>query len=253
MGSQPSVEIRSGGRISSLALDAGGTLTEDARRRLEVIQRFVELGSGFSIASHDLEIRGGGNLLGPQQSGHIAAIGFEMYTELLGEAVQQLQAEQKGEAVAQAAVEPEIKLAFAAFLSERYVPDVQQRISLYRRLSATTTDPEIDRIERELVDRFGTPPPEGVNLLWVIRIKLLLKDFGIASATFGNNKASLTAAPNSRLDPARAVALVASRPSDFQWGSDSKLVVKIPTDALPEIHLHLGNALELIANAPRHC
>ncbi len=105
-------------------------ISNDAMRRLEVIQRFVELGSGFSIASHDLEIRGGGDLLGPQQSGNIAAVGFDLYSELLEEAIREIQNRPLSHEETQQ--EPEIKTPFPAFFSEEYVPDIRQRLSLYR-------------------------------------------------------------------------------------------------------------------------
>ncbi|MGZ3688283.1 MAG: TRCF domain-containing protein, partial [Bdellovibrionota bacterium] len=217
-----------------LLIPAEGAVTEDAKRRLEVIQRFVELGSGFSVASHDLEIRGGGDLLGPQQSGNINAVGFDLYTELLEEAIREI--EGKPLSPEESAREPEIKAPFAAFLGEEYVPDVHQRLSLYRRFSAASQDEQIDRLEEELRDRFGALPLEAQNLMWLIRLKTLLKRIGIDTLTVGPEKVSLVPGPGSRLDPARAIALVAGNPSKYQLTPDSKMVVKVPTASLRDLY-----------------
>src|SRR5262249_28914016 len=196
-----------------LFIPAEGAVTDDARRRLEVIQKFVELGSGFSIASHDLEIRGGGDLLGPQQSGHIAAVGFDLYTELLDEAIHELQG--KPVSAEESRREPEIKAPFPAYLAEEYVPDVHQRLSLYRRFSGATREEEILAREEELRDRYGALPAEAQNLLWLIRIKQLLKGLGIDSLTVGAERVSLVPGPGSRLDPARAISLISGDPHRY--------------------------------------
>jgi transcription-repair coupling factor (superfamily II helicase) len=207
-----------------LFIPAEGAVTEDAKKRLEVIQRFVELGSGFNIASHDLEIRGGGDLLGPQQSGHIAAVGFDLYTELLEEAIAELEGKPIGE---ESSREPEIKAPFPAYLGEEYVPDVHQRLSLYRRFSSATGEAELESLEQELADRFGPLPPEALNLLWLIRVKLLLKSTGIEALTVGPEKMSLIPGPASRLDPVRAIGLISGNPNKYQLTPDSKFIVTL--------------------------
>jgi transcription-repair coupling factor (superfamily II helicase) len=197
----------------------------------------VELGSGFSVASHDLEIRGGGDLLGAQQSGHIAAVGFDLYTELLEEAIREI--EGKPLSPEESTREPEIKAPFSAFLAEEYVPDVHQRLSLYRRFSAAPNDAELDRLEEELKDRFGPPPVEAQNLLWLIRIKQLLKKSGIDTLTVGPEKVSMVPGPYSKMDPVRAISLASSRGSGFQLTPDSKVIVKIPTTGLRDLYFAL--------------
>ena len=216
-----------------LFLPEEGEITDDARKRLEVIQRFVELGSGFSIASHDLEIRGGGDLLGPQQSGHIAAVGFDLYTELLEEAIRE--AKGRPPSPEESRREPEIKIPFPAYLPEEYVPDVHQRLSMYRRLSAAAREPDLDSLEGELKDRFGPLPAETANLFWVIRIKQLLKTVGVDSLTAGKERIALQPGPASRLDPAKAIALVSSSPSRFQLTPDSKFIAWAPTGSLKDL------------------
>lgn len=231
-----------------LLIPAEATVTGDAKRRLEVIQRFVELGSGFSIASHDLEIRGGGDLLGPQQSGHVEAVGFDLYTELLEEAIHELQG-QPLEETSTSAQEPEIKAPFPAFLGEDYVPDIHQRLSLYRRFSATKEDNAVTQLEEELVDRFGPLPLEAQNLLWLIRLKNLLKFAGIISLTVGPEKISLTTGPTNRINTARAIALVSSHPRDFQLTPDSRLIAKVPTASLRDLYFGIEKLLGQLSGA----
>jgi transcription-repair coupling factor (superfamily II helicase) len=222
---------------SYLLIPSEGGVTDDAKKRLEVIQRFVELGSGFHIASHDLEIRGGGDLLGAQQSGHIAAVGFDLYTELLEEAIRELEGKPLSPEKSQR--EPEIKAPFPAFLGETYVPDVHQRLSLYRRFSSAETDVELDALEAELQDRFGPLPAEALNLIWLIRIKQLLKRMGIDSLTVGPARVSMVPGPGSMLDPVRAIALISGEPSKYQLTPDSKFVANLQTTSLRDLFFGL--------------
>jgi transcription-repair coupling factor (superfamily II helicase) len=239
-----------------LMIPAEGAVTSDAKRRLEVIQKFVELGSGFSIASHDLDIRGGGDLLGPQQSGHIAAVGFDLYTELLEEAITEI-SHKKGvqgdlETIEQSSREPEIKAPFPAYLAEEYVPDIHQRLSLYRRFSSAKDEVEVDALEEELSDRFGPPPPEAHHLLWMIRLKLLLKRAGIDILTVGPKRVSLVVGKDGgrgRIDPARAIALVASQPEKYQLMPDSKFVAALETDTLRNLYFGLETLLRGLSRA----
>jgi transcription-repair coupling factor (superfamily II helicase) len=229
-----------------LFIPSEDAITDDAKRRLEVIQRFVELGSGFSVASHDLEIRGGGDLLGPQQSGSINAVGFDLYTELLEEAIREIQG--KPQTFEESAREPEIKTPFPAFLSEEYVPDVHQRLSLYRRFSASAKDPEVDALEEEIQDRFGTPPIEAQNLLWLIRVKILLKKMGIEGMTVGSEKVSLLTGKINRLDPVRTIALISAYPQKYQLTPDSKLVAQVPTSSIRDLYFGLESLFKEFAN-----
>jgi transcription-repair coupling factor (superfamily II helicase) len=223
-----------------LLIPAEGAVTGDAKKRLEVIQRFVELGSGFNVASHDLEIRGGGDLLGAQQSGHIAAVGFDLYTELLDEAIREI--EGKPLTAEESSREPEIKAPFPAFLAEEYVPDVHQRLSLYRRFSGAATDAELDDLEAELQDRFGPLPIEALNLLWLIRIKQLLKSFGIDTLTVGPERVVFFAGAVIQNDPVRAISLISGNPSKYQLvpdGKGSKFIVNMQTPQLKDLFFAL--------------
>lgn len=219
-----------------------GMITEDAKKRLEVIQKFVELGSGFSVASHDLEIRGGGDILGAQQSGHIAAIGFDLYTELLEEAIHEL--EGKPLDAEDSHREPEIKVPFSAFFSEEYVPDPQQRLGLYRRLSGATKEEQIDEIEIELKDRFGKLPDTATNLLWLIRVKRLLKVLKIDALTVGPERVVLTPGKDSSLDPIRAISLVSAHGEKYQLTPDSKFVARVKILSLQELYHSVSTLLQ---------
>jgi transcription-repair coupling factor (superfamily II helicase) len=152
-----------------------GQLTAEARKRLKVLMEHSDLGSGFQIAMNDLEIRGGGTILGASQSGHIAAVGYDMFLQLMEEAV----AELKGEPVVQP-LDPEINIPLSAFLSESYVPDIDQRMTLYRRMARITELSEIGDVRSELNDRFGPLPEEATNLLFKIMLKALARSSGIA-------------------------------------------------------------------------
>jgi transcription-repair coupling factor (superfamily II helicase) len=231
-----------------LLIPAEGAVTGDAKKRLEVIQRFVELGSGFNVASHDLEIRGGGDLLGAQQSGHIAAVGFDLYTELLDEAIREI--EGKPLTPEESSREPEIKAPFPAYLAEEYVPDVHQRLSLYRRFSGAATDAALDDLEAELQDRFGPLPVEALNLLWLIRIKQLLKSFGIDTLTVGPERVVLIPGAVSKLDPVRAISLISGNPSKYQLVPDakgSKFIVNMQTPQLKDLFFALEQVFAKLA------
>jgi len=158
--------------------DEGRQLTPQAHKRLRTIFEATELGSGFGIAMKDLEIRGAGNLLGVKQSGHIAALGFDLYCQLLAEAVEELKAKQAGEArksvIASEAKElPSIALPLAAHIPEEYVPNLNTRLSLYHRLARVEHIEEVEDMAREFKDRFGPLPKPVENLLYVVKIKVL--------------------------------------------------------------------------------
>ena len=150
-------------------------LSTEAQKRLKALMEFTELGSGFKIALHDLQIRGAGNLLGQAQSGQLAEVGYELYLQLLEQAIREF----KGEAREEELPDPEIRMPVAAYLPEDYVPDIQQRLALYRRLSDRLSPEMVQELEEELLDRFGPLPPEGRNLLEVVRAKHQLRRLGI--------------------------------------------------------------------------
>ncbi|MDY7039617.1 MAG: transcription-repair coupling factor [Chloroflexota bacterium] len=177
-----------------LLYDNPRRLTETARQRLETIMEASELGAGFSLAMRDLEIRGAGDILGTRQHGHIAAIGFDLYTRLLAQAVRELKgetAEQRDEVIAflqPLAPGVQITLPLDAYLSNEYVPDPDLRLRLYRRLGGVTTMEQVDELERELVDRFGPLPAAAANLLYQLRLKVLALRVDVQSIGVENKR-----------------------------------------------------------------
>jgi len=152
-------------------------LTEIAEKRLQAIKEFAELGAGFKIAMRDLEIRGAGNLLGAQQHGHIASVGFEMYCRLLDEAVQELQTGRQVEIP----LEPVLELNVEAYLNGDYISDAMHKIEIYQRVAAIRSEEHISQLLDELIDRFGEPPQAVLNLLMVARIKNIARKLGVRS------------------------------------------------------------------------
>lgn len=156
---------------------AGKILTEDAERRLHAMKEFAQLGAGFKIAMRDLEIRGAGNLLGAQQHGHIASVGFEMYRTLLEEAINKLQ----NRPVENAEPEPAISLNVEGFIEDAYISNSMHKIEIYKRLAVLRDDTEINDLLDEIIDRFGEPPDPMMNLLKLARIKCAAKHIGLLS------------------------------------------------------------------------
>lgn len=169
-------------------------LTEDAERRLQAIREFTELGSGFKIALRDLEIRGAGNLLGAEQHGHIASVGFELYSRLLEEAVR----EAKGEEVRKPP-EPVLDLSVDAYLPDTYVPDPSQKVEFYKRIAAASSHEEVEVIALDLEDRFGVAPQSVRNLLEVARLKVLARETGVGSVSLERDAVAIKAWPGLQL------------------------------------------------------
>jgi transcription-repair coupling factor (superfamily II helicase) len=205
-----------------LLVPARRPVTKDAQKRLEVLQRFSELGAGFKIASHDLEIRGAGNLLGKDQSGQIEAVGFELYSELLDEAVREL----KGEAPREQ-VDPDVQLPVPAFIPDPYMPDVHQRLFFYKRLAQAGGDEELEDIRAEIVDRCGDPPEELEALLEVMAVKVRLRALAIRALEAGPGRLVLTLGESAALDPFLLAKQVQGSEGRLRLTPDMKLVATL--------------------------
>ncbi len=199
-------------------------LTEGADKRLKVLQSLDTLGAGFSLASHDLDIRGGGNLLGEEQSGHIREVGFELYQSMLEEAVAAMKGGDLGETADKWS--PEIALGMPVLIPESYVSDLQLRLGLYRRLSTFETRPDIDGFAAELVDRFGELPVEVSSLLDVMEIKGLCREAGIAKVDAGPRGAVLSFRKNDFANAAGLAQFLYAQRALAKLQPDHKLVVK---------------------------
>jgi transcription-repair coupling factor (superfamily II helicase) len=205
-----------------LLVPARRPVTRDARKRLEALQQFSELGAGFRIASHDLEIRGAGNLLGKDQSGQIEAVGFDLYAELMDEAVREL----KG-AAPREEIEPDVQLPLPAFLPDPYVPDVHQRLWLYKRLAEAGSDEELEEVRAEIVDRYGDPPPEVEALLEVMAVRVRLRALRIRGLDAGPGRLVFALGPDAALDPFLLAKHVQSSRGSLRLTPEMKLVAAV--------------------------
>jgi transcription-repair coupling factor (superfamily II helicase) len=196
-------------------------VTRQAQRRLLALMDFTELGSGFKIAMNDLQIRGAGNILGTAQSGHIAAVGYEMYVHLMEEAIAQLKGETPREAV-----EPAIHLNLAAHLPETYITSNGQRLTTYKRLASATHESVLADLEEELRDRFGPLPAEASHLLSLLRLKLLLRKLGIKQLDSVNGDFVLTFAENPEIDLSRLTRIIAAEPKSLRLTPECRLYFK---------------------------
>jgi len=199
-------------------------LTEIAEKRLAAIREFTEFGAGFKIAMRDLEIRGAGNLIGAQQHGHLAAVGFEMYSQMLKEAVQELRGEKVEEVV-----EPSIELQVDAFLPDPYVVDSKAKASLYQRLAMVRDEEQLSEMVDELVDRFGTPTFEVEHLIEIIRIKLLASSLKVEQIQQAKQNVSIRFAADMGMtgENLMAVASASPYPLSFRSASGGNLECKI--------------------------
>ncbi|MFL5299053.1 MAG: TRCF domain-containing protein, partial [Anaeromyxobacteraceae bacterium] len=211
-----------------LLVPARRPVTKDAQKRLEALQRFSELGAGFQIASHDLEIRGAGNLLGKDQSGQIEAVGFELYQQLLEEAVRETKGEPKVDEV-----DPDVQLPLPAFIPDAYMPDVHQRLYFYKRFAQTGSDEEVDEVRAEIVDRFGDTPVEVDALCETMRVKAWLRDLRIRGVEAGPGRLVFTLGDQAALDPFRLAKLVTASDGAWRLTPDMKLVVHLGEDGKP--------------------
>ncbi|MGE3625762.1 MAG: TRCF domain-containing protein, partial [Hyphomicrobiales bacterium] len=215
-------------------LPAGQKLTPAAERRLKVLQSLDTLGAGFSLASHDLDIRGAGNLLGEEQSGHIREVGFELYQSMLEEAVASLRGQEAAEQDGQWS--PRIALGTAVLIPEVYVPDLQVRLGLYRRLSSIAEDADVESFAAEMVDRFGPLPEEVKHLLEIVRIKAACRRAGIAEIDAGPRGALVGFRDNSFANPEALIAMITDRSGRVKLQPDHKLVIRGDWD-LPDERL----------------
>ena len=187
---------------------AGKQITPQAEKRLKVLQSLDTLGAGFELASHDLDIRGAGNLLGDEQSGHIKEVGYELYQQMLRDAIEALQAGVTDEAPAEEAWSPAITLGVPVTIPEPYVPDLALRLSLYRRLSSLDTDDEIESFGAELIDRFGPQPEEVRQLLTLMQVKALCRRAHVEKVDAGPKGVVIGFRDNHFADPAGLVRYV---------------------------------------------
>ncbi|HET7712028.1 MAG TPA: transcription-repair coupling factor, partial [Thermoanaerobaculia bacterium] len=190
-----------------LVVPSGRVLTSDARKRLAAIQEFSDLGAGFRIAAKDLEIRGAGNILGGEQSGQIAAVGFEMYTRLLEESIREM----KGERIEEE-VETSMNLGVDIYIPPTYIADENLRMTFYKKVASATSDARLEDIRNEFRDRFGALPPNVENLLRFVRVKRFAQSIGVVSIVREGARGVAKLSPQARVDPNRLLELIGENP-----------------------------------------
>ena len=220
---------------------ANQKLTESADKRLKVLQSLDSLGAGFTLASHDLDLRGGGNLLGEEQSGHIKDVGVELYQSMLEEAVASLQGDVSHD---NRDWSPAINIGAAVLIPDHYVPDLDVRMALYRRLSGLETKAEREGFAAELIDRFGPLPEEVESLMQVVAIKAMCKRAGISKIDAGPKGAVATFRDHAFDDPAALVELMTKRPQDYKLRPDNTLVLR---GDFPDVEYRLKGVQRLLA------
>jgi len=202
---------------------ANRTITPQAQKRLDVLQSLDTLGAGFQLASHDLDLRGAGNLLGEEQSGHIKEVGYELYQQMVREAVERIKSGE--EAVQEDMWSPTIQLGAPVTIPETYIPDLPTRLTLYRRLSALEDEAEIEAMAAEIVDRFGPTPPEVGLLMKLVLIKALCRKSNVEKLDAGPRGATLAFRGNAFANPTGLVKWVTSQGSLAKVRPDMKIVV----------------------------
>jgi len=200
-------------------------LSAAAEKRLDVMQTLDNLGAGFTLASHDLDIRGAGNLLGDEQSGHIREVGIELYQQMLEDAVAEMRAERGRKRTEDRDWTPNIQVGLPVLIPEDYVRDLPVRLGLYRRVGALASDAETEAMAAELVDRFGPLPPEVDNLLQVVTLKRMCREAGVEKVEAGPKGMVIGFRGNQFRNPAGLIAWLNTRKGTIRLRPDHKLSV----------------------------
>ena len=208
----------------------GKKLSKDAEKRLDAIQSSKDLGAGFMLASHDLEIRGAGELLGEEQSGHIQGIGFSLYMEMLEQAVKSIQSGKNPNAEIPLQHGAEVNLHAPSLIPDDYLPDVNTRLTLYKRISNAQSDNELRELQVEMIDRFGLLPEQVKNLFKVTSVKLLLTPLGIQKLDAGPESGRIEFGRETNIDPFRLIQIVQTRPETYklEGGQTLKFIENMP-------------------------
>ncbi len=221
-------------------------LTEIARRRLAALKEFSDLGAGFKIAALDLELRGAGNMLGGEQSGHIEAVGFELYTSMLEAAVREMKGESSEERPA-----TQLNLGIALRIDESYVPEENQRLRLYKKIAGAASDAAVSEVRAELEDRYGAPPDATVYLLEAARLRLECERMGIAQVDRRRGELQIRFMENAAIDPAHLMRLVAQNAKrGAQFTPQGLLKYPLAATRSDEVLLEIHEVLEKLAAAP---
>ena len=220
-----------------------GPVAPDARERLKILQDISELGAGFRIATHDLEIRGAGDILGAKQSGQIAAVGFELFTELLEETINKLKGEEQVERV-----EPEIKLRIPAFIPEDYLKDTNQRLVIYKKLTQAVSEEDITDISEELNDRFGKPPLAVEYLMSVMQLRIDFKKLLVKEAEFDGKRIILWFHEKTPVSPDVIISMIRNNPKKYKFSPDFKLYTELSDTTFDGVINETRNILKKLSS-----
>jgi transcription-repair coupling factor (superfamily II helicase) len=205
------------------------SLGGQARERVEALLGFRDLGSGFAVATRDLEIRGAGNLLGAEQSGSVNAVGFETYCELLSEAVAELRGQPRA-----AAPEPELTFEHPGYLPEELIPDLGQRLQAYKRLASAADEVAVDEVAADLVDRFGPLGEEALALVGVMRVKAICRGLGIAGIEVAGQRIVIHLGSWSQVEPGTLTRLIREARGRWKLTEDLRVVIAFPRAEPPD-------------------
>jgi transcription-repair coupling factor (superfamily II helicase) len=220
-------------------------ITPDAEKRLRALQEIDGLGGGFKLALHDLEIRGAGNLLGEQQSGQITAVGFELYTEMMENAVKEL----KGEEVLPE-VDPEIRLSMPVYFPDNYIPDANQRLYFYKRLASLRDAPELEELKEEIKDRFGPYTAVVENLFLVMNLRRVLRQFLVQQISVSEGQVFLLFHPESPVKVEKLLELIHKQKHRFRLSPDGRLSFRPKSQDWAALMDEVAELLRSITGAP---
>ncbi|MDH5660677.1 MAG: transcription-repair coupling factor, partial [Gammaproteobacteria bacterium] len=205
-------------------------LTSDAKKRLEAIESIESLGTGFTLATHDLEIRGAGELLGDGQSGQMIEIGFTMYTELLERAVQALKQGKDPKLDQPLHHGAEIDLHTPALIPNDYIPDVHERLIMYKRIASAVDKNELKELQVEMIDRFGLLPTAVKTLFLVTQLKINASKLGIKKIDYGQEGGRIVFVEQPDIDPMKIIKLIQSQPNTYKLDGNDKIRLLKPIE-----------------------
>ncbi|NOR18689.1 MAG: transcription-repair coupling factor, partial [Xanthomonadales bacterium] len=210
------------------------SMTRDARKRLEAIAALEELGAGFTLATHDLEIRGAGELLGDEQSGEIHSVGFSLYSELLARAVAALREGKEVDLEGSLQQETEIELHVSALIPEDWLGDIHTRLTLYKRIASAKDEPGLRDLQVEMIDRFGLLPPPTKHLFQIAELRQKARAIGVSRIDFGETGGRIEFSEDTTADPAALLQMIQKHPFDYKLQGPHKLRILFDEESVEE-------------------
>jgi transcription-repair coupling factor (superfamily II helicase) len=210
------------------------SMTRDAHKRLEAIASLEELGAGFTLATHDLEIRGAGELLGDEQSGEIQSVGFSLYSELLTRAVAAMREGKEVDLEGSLHQETDIELHISALIPEDWLGDIHTRLTLYKRIASATDHAALRDLQVEMIDRFGLLPPQTKNLFQVAELRQKARAIGVSRVDFGETGGRIEFAEGTRADPAALLQMIQQNPFDYKLQGPHRLRLLFDEESVEE-------------------